>query len=278
MGSNITAFTVFGLDLFGLNLHFNGGGQGNGFVGSAWRGLMGQALHLGVCHLPSPLCTRCPKAAVCVYPNLFKPCDGKRLPPFWLHGWQRHRRGWTVGIRWIGTAQHYGIGQWLHALSQPSKLMMLGGQSLRLERVTSLSGSSLWDSTRGWRTLPEAIKLCSQAPSPDRCVIRFLTPLVSKHDGDLLFAPLRTRAQRLINQYGDGRPLAYTATPWTTQVMDCKKQHIPLARRTLTGVLPVLELSALEPGAWDLLLAGSEWHAGGQTALGCGHYQIEAMG
>lgn len=252
-----------GLELFGQELRFDAPGQGPGFPGAAWRGLLGQALFDSVCPHPAPVCASCPSAGGCPYPSLFKPLADAALTPFWLHGWQRRGRLWRVEIRWLGRDRHFAVGEWLAALARDDLNMTFGGAPVKLSPPSATSPI-------------ERRPLVAQAPPTRRCRVRFLTPLVSKHHGDPLFGALRTRIQRLVQQHGDGTTLSNPKRPWQCRVLGERARRIPLARRVLTGTLWELELQDIDPDAWALLCAGVELHAGGQTGLGCGHYELLA--
>ncbi len=263
-----------GLDVFGLTLHFAATGHGNGFAGGAWRGLLGQALFSSVCPFPAPACATCPALGACAYPKLFKPLPDAALPPFWLHGWQRGRAGWRVGVRWLGRHNAFAVGEWLAALA--SAEVAFAGAPARLQHASlpATSGDA-WRAAAGWLAIPAALAL-ADGPPPRACRVRCVSPLVSKHVGDPLFGALHTRLQRLVQQHGDGAVLARPAAPWRCRVLAQKAVRIPLARRLLTGSEWDLELSAIDADAWPLLCAGVELHAGGQAGMGCGQYEILA--
>ena len=263
-----------GLEVFGLQLHFAACGRGNGFHGAAWRGLLGQSLFRSVCPHPSPACVACPSIMACAYPAVFKPVADTALPPFWLHDWQRGHNVWSLGIRWLGTDNHFAIGEWLTALASDTELSF-GGATVRLGHTTTPAKSSVaWRKDRGWLTQPAPLVLTGSMPDQQACQVRFITPLISKHAGDPLFGALYTRLQRLVQQYGNHAELARPTVPWRCRVIAGKEKRIPLAKRVLTGTEWELELTEINKDAWPLLRAGSELHAGGQTGLGCGHYEI----
>ena len=263
-----------GLDPYGLRLHFASAGRGSGFPGAAWRGLMGQALSRAVCLFPAPSCTTCPAVSACAYPNLFKPIGDTALPPFWLHNWQRENGGWTVGIRWLGARNGFAIGEWLSALAADAALSF-GGEAARLEYATALpTAKPAWRRNSGWVTMPTPLVLPKKTPHQTACQVRFVTPLVSKHGGDPLFGALHTRLQRLVQQHGDASELSSPALPWRCRVIAQKEKRIPLAKRMLTGTQWELELTEIDATVWPMLRAGVELHAGGQTGMGCGQYEI----
>jgi hypothetical protein len=271
----IDGIKFHGLEAFGLCLKFSAPGRGSGFVGAAWRGLMGQALFRQVCRFPEPICSTCPAVSSCAYPNVFKPLNAAALPPFWLHGWQRGRAGWTVGVRWLGADHGLTVGEWLAALADEEANLSLGGQSARIDHAIALdTGKVLWRRNKGWMALPTALTLTESTPPPSACRLRFITPQVSKHTGDPLFGALHTRLQRLVQQFGDGTDLPRPAAPWRCQVVAQKERRIPLARRLLSGTEWELILTEIDADAWRLLRAGIELHAGGQTSMGCGQYEI----
>lgn len=262
-----------GLEAFGLDLHFVATGRGSGFSGAAWRGLMGQALFRTVCSFPAPACATCPALGACAYPNLFKPLSEAALPPFWLHGWQRGRAGWTIGVRWLGAGNVFAVGEWLAALASGNADQLFGGSPARLEHATSPTTGVLWRRGTGWLAMPVALALTDGAPPP-ACRVRFIAPLVSKHVGDPLSGALHTRLQRLVQQHGDGTDLPRPTPPWHCRVLTQRTLRIPLARRMLAGTEWDLELRDIDADAWRMLCAGRELHAGGQAGIGCGQYDI----
>jgi hypothetical protein len=267
--------SFFGLSVYGLELHFTGGGQVHGLAGAHWRGLMGGVLHRFVCSYPTPVCMPCPKSSTCTYTNLFKPTQDAVLSPFWLHGWQRVSKGWIVTIRWIGNNNAYAVGEWLDALANAGGGYSIGGQVVRLEHaVSAASGNLVWSKKQGWHTSPVPIALTVSTPVPKKSHVEFLTPLISKHSGNPLFGALHTRIQRLVLQYGDGREIPRPEQPWSLRVVAQQEQRIALSKRVLTGSLWYLELSEIKDAAWELLNAGLELHAGGQTSMGCGHFKV----
>ena len=262
-----------GLEVFGLDLHFASAARGGGYAGAAWRGLLGHALSRAVCTHPAPVCAACPSAGACAYPALFKPTDAAALPPFWLHGWQRGRGRWRLGIRWLGP-QHYAVGEWLNALGDEDPERRFDGAPVLLERATHANGDAVaWRAGSGL-SAPAPLPLLRSETPPAACRISFLTPLVSRHGGDPLHGALHTRLQRLVRQHGDGSDLERPERPWECRVLGQKVRRIPLARRMLAGTEWELELTHIDPAAWQLLNVGSELHAGGQTGLGCGHFLI----
>lgn len=264
----------YGLETFGLRLRFAAAGRGSGFAGAAWRGLMGQALFRSVCSFPAPACATCPALGACAYPKMFKSLHDAALPPFWLHGCQRGRAGWTVGVRWLGAQNAFAIGEWLAALASTEADLSFGGAPALLEGASATATTdAIWRRGTGWLTMPVALALTDDMPPP-ACRVRFVSPLVSKHVGDPLFGALHTRLQRLVQQHGDGGELPRPALPWRCRVLAQKAIRIPLARRMLAGAEWDLELSEIDADAWLLLRAGVELHAGGQAGMGCGQYHI----
>ena len=275
IGAMTTKNEFSGLEVFGLCLHFAALGRGSGFSGAAWRGLMGQALFRSVCSFPVPACATCPALGACAYPTLFKPVHDAALPPFWLHGWQHRRETWTVGVRWLGARNVFAVGEWLAALGDRGAGMSFSGSPVRLELASMpATDGAAWRPGVGWLTMPAAVTLTDGLPPQQTCRVRFVSPLVSKHVGDPLFGALHTRLQRLVQQHGDGSDLPRPALPWRCRVLARKTIRIPLARRVLAGTQWDLELSEIDADAWRMLYAGSELHAGGQTGVGCGQYEL----
>lgn len=267
-----------GLAVFGLELEFKTTGRGNSFSGSAWRGLLGHALAQRVCVREAPRCAGCPQVGQCAYPRLFKPLDAATLAPFWLHGWRRSGKGWRVGVRWIGPTELVHVTEWLEGLAAPDAGRSFGGEPVTLlAAFDTVSGKEAWSPSRGMTAPTQSITLVGGDPPPAACRVRTLAPLVSKHRGDPLFGALATRVQRLVSGSGSGGTLPRPAIPWQAQVVEQRPRAIPLDRRLLSGEELVLELTSIDPFAWELLQAGRELHAGGQAGLGCGHYTIEPV-
>jgi hypothetical protein len=119
-----------------------------------------------------------------------------------------------------------------------------------------------------------------QPPLPDseRLTVEWLTPLVSKHQHeDPLWGALRTRLQRLVNAYGDGKLVAPPDTaPWRVVAARLQPQTVLQgldSRRVIHGLRGELELAELSPLGAQLLAAGSYLHAGGEASLGFGRFR-----
>jgi len=266
-----------GLQVWGLTLLFDAPGHGNGFAGTAWRGLLGQALSARVCIRSMPACQNCPMLAGCAYPILFKPADANALPPFWLHGWRRLApavSGWQLSLRWLG--EHMAdMSEWLDALAVNSDRLKFGGHPARLiEARDAATHKPVWQAGKDFVGRLQPLPLVSDDLPPESCRVVFRSPLVSKHAGDPLFGSLHTRLQRLINLHGSKAELPRPERPWVSTIMAEKRRVIPLPNRQLCGVEWQLELTEIRPEAWLMLQAGRELHAGGQTSMGCGHFDI----
>lgn len=252
-------------------------------MGETWRGLLGQSLFNAVCPYPQANCTACPQLASCAYPQLFKPLDPTRLQPLWVHGWQRETPGWRVGLRWLGQQDHQ-LSPWLSALAKMESAAPFkagphfAGAAIRLRKASHpLTGETLWTPHDYWLAAPGRLPFADHLPETlltTGCEVKFVTPLVSKHSGDPLFAALYTRLQRLIQHHGNAAALPRPSQPWQSRVLNKQPWQARLARRHLRGALWHLELSRIAPDALPLLAAGTQLHAGGQTACGCGQYNI----
>lgn len=265
-----------GLAVFGLELEFETKGRGNAFPGSAWRGLLGHALANKVCVREQPQCSSCPLVGQCAYPRLFKPLDTTALAPFWVHGWRRCAKGWRVGVRWVGEGEFARVLEWLDGLAGEDKERRFGGEPATLSAAFDASGErKVWSPAKEMKGAMPPIALVGNDPPPQACLVTMVTPLVSKHTGDPLYGALATRVQRLVQAFGSGETLPRPVLPWRAQVRDRRERAIPLDRRLLAGEEFLLELTDIDPFAWELLQAGRELHAGGQAGLGCGRYLIE---
>lgn len=133
---------------------------------------------------------------------------------------------------------------------------------------------------RSGRFVPGAQLNSLQPRLPDgkRLTVEWLTPVVTKRqDEDPLWGALRSRLQRLVNAYGDGKPVAPPgAAPWRVVAARLQPQTVVQgldSRRVIHGLRGELELADLTPLGAQLLAAGSYLHAGGEVTLGFGRYR-----
>lgn len=259
-----------GLAVFGVRLSWDQGPRWPAFPGNTLRGLLGQALFDNVCLFSAapPHCADCPLNTACAYPEVFKPLQSDRLPPYWLHDWQfsagrqscvlhllqpalQHLEAWLDGInRHLAKAYR---GRLAEAVDTASASPLWQGGAMRPVRPTPLPFPQITAEALAWHTQ---------------------TPLVSKHQGDPIYGALRTRLQRLVNAYGDGEVLPREETPWQARVITRRPFDIRLERRVITGAHLHMELRGITPASQALLGAGALLHAGGETSLGCGRYQM----
>jgi len=112
-------------------------------------------------------------------------------------------------------------------------------------------------------------------------LIKMLSPLVSKYQhSDLLLAALRSRLQRLVNEYGNGDNLFLETIPWRISQLHFHTTIIPRSAEqdySRVGKLGTIELSQLssEGAAW--LAAGQFLHAGGDVSIGCGRFLVTGV-
>jgi hypothetical protein len=181
-----------------------------------------------------------------------------------------------VGIRWLGRQQEYAIGEWLGALASNRHGCLLGSLPVRLDHAScAATGQPSWSCQKGWQVSPQSLRLLPKFNAPAQCRVRSLTPLVSKHEGDPFLGALHTRLQRLIQQHGDGQKLPQPTQPWHCLVENLQELRMNLSKRFLVGRLLSMVFSDMDADAWRMLNAGLELHAGGQTSMGCGQYDIE---
>ncbi len=291
------------LEIYKLILHFyspNINKKPQKFIGSAWRGLLGNILFKAVCNYNSPICFNCPSAGMCSYPALFKPLNYNYLSPFWLHSFRTHNNNYAnccdydIEVRWIGQ-RSYEIGYWLEALAELTQKeahflnISKDYQSDRIyfknANLTNYNYSNnnnndkilSWNYKNKWIRLPESLDLTNTLKNKNykpECKIKFITPLISKHSGDIFSGALITRLQRLILQFGDKQTLPRETFWQTAEILHNKQYKIKLSKRTLVANDVLLSLKNITPLGWEILKMGEILHAGGQTIMGCGAYKI----
>ncbi len=260
-----------GLRVYGLQLECPIP-SGERFYGHHLRGVLGRALFDTVCLYArqgghDTACAGCTLQTRCAYPQAFKPVAADRLPPYWLHGWHivedrlqyhwfmleaalPHLEAWLYGLQrhWQqhqdGTLRVGNVGH---------DVPVFAGRTLRLDALTPIS--------------PPAI------PSAT-CHLHTITPLISKHGGDPLYGPLRTRLQRLIQLYGDGTLLPIEQQPWVCSTVTQQPVTLNLPGRVWRGHHYRLHLSHITESARSLLQWGQYLHAGGHATAGCGAFRL----
>ncbi len=274
-----------GLRVFGLDCTLNSPQPLvlRGYYGGWLRGILGHALFRGNCIYPEPRCAECALRGGCPYPQIFKPHllpgQGDRLPPYLLHNWSRTDNGLRFSLLLLNPALGFAEN-WLRQMDRFLPELEIGGQlGTRLGDVRDLaSGQVVF---RSGRFVPGARLNPLQPPLPnnERLTVEWLTPVATKRrqDGDLLWGTLRSRLQRLVNAYGDGKPVAPPDTaPWRVVATRLQPQTIRQghdSRRIIHGLRGDLELEDLMPLGAQLLAAGTYLHAGGETTSGFGRYR-----
>ncbi len=257
-----------------------------GHHGSWLRGVLGHALFRGVCLFDQPQCERCAQRGTCPYPQVFKPSSlpGRdRLPGYVLHDWQMPagRRDYSFTLVLIGSAARHAATWLRHLVDQAPRLTMNGAGAGDVLQIQDLaSGTPLLQSGR----FVPGTGLHPLIPPPVAAgpvSVRLLTPLVTKHSGpDPLLGPLRTRLQRLANDYGDGARLVTSETPpWRVTGMDLRTAVVPRGTdtpRRVGGQKGSLLLDEVNDEGRHLLALGYYLHAGAETSLGFGRYQYGA--
>lgn len=272
-----------GLRIYGLDCTLSGPRPSTmrGYYGGWLRGVLGHALFRGNCVYPEPRCPECALRGGCPYPQVFKPHllpgSDDRLPPYLLHDWTLLPTGIRFSLLLLNPALGFAEN-WLRQIDRFLPELDIGGQrGVGLGAVRDLaSGQPVF---RAGQFVPGGRLDLLQPPLPvgERLTVRLLTPLVSKHQHeDPLWSALRTRLQRLVNAYGDGRPVASPDdAPWRLVAARLQPQTIVQgldSRRGIRGLRGELELADLTPLGARLLAAGGYLHAGGEATLGFGRY------
>lgn len=247
------------------------------FAGSRLRGILGRALFSEVCPYETARCAQCVAAPYCDYVRVFKPLDAVALPAYVLHNWQFRGNVASVSVLLIGAA-HQAAEAWVRGLEKQLPVADWWGQrGMRLLWVNDWhTGKRVFD--QGKFVDQARLAVAERFPSvPADPEVFFVTPLLSKHqDADPLRAPLKTRLQRLRNQYGDGEQIDRSA-PWSCEVVSKRpvKWVLGPSERPLACHFLRLKLTDVNPEGAALLGAGLWLHAGGQTGLGLGRYRLE---
>lgn len=255
-----------------------------GYHGSWLRGLLGHALFRGVCLYSEPHCSECALRGQCAYPQIFKPHllpSQQRLPSYLLHDWQvkTHSRQVGVVLILVANAVRYAETWITQVATQITNLEMGGGGAGRLLQVTDLATAEVIFGEGRFKPQVTLTPLNFLPTRRSTISIRFLTPLVSKHQHqDPLLAPLRTRLQRLVNDYGNGDQLSLETTLWRINQLQLRNTVIPRGieqPRHIRGRIGTIELSEVTKQGALWLAVGQYVHAGGETSLGFGRFKIE---
>lgn len=175
------------------------------YAGSTWRGLLGHGLRRAVCVTHQPRCDGCLLVGTCLYSTLFEspaPSEAARrftsIPhPFILAldgpGPRRVLPGQlvSVGVNLVGEA-HHAVPYLIHGLNLAGQRGV--GAAQGRFRVASVHqelklGENAWEpvydvGTAAYRRLPVAP--FQIPPTPDRIVLKTITPLRIKRDGRLV--------------------------------------------------------------------------------------------
>ncbi len=253
-----------------------------GHHGGWLRGVLGHALFRGHCVHEQPRCAGCALRAGCPYPQAFKPAalaDGAgRLPPYLVHAWrelpEQHRLRFVLVL--LGPAVPLA-GAWLyHLANRAGELDCGGGGPGWLAEARDLGSGALLFADGRFRPGGTLRPVRPALPPSGALTLRLHTPLVSKHVGDdPLLGPLRTRLQRLVNQYGDGQAITPSEPPWRVADTDLRTASVPVgagSARRVRGLRGALRLTDVSAAGARLLAAGAYLHAGAEVTLGFGRY------
>lgn len=248
------------------------------YLGITLRGILGRALFAAVCPYPVARCAECSLAAHCQYVQVFKPLDDTRLPAYIVHDWSISDRRLSVTVLLLGNAAQTAE-PWIRGMQHSlSALDWYAKRGVHLQQVTDwVTGNSLFKHGR-FHNHAQLHFLKQWPHCQSAAKVRFITPLLSKHqDQDPLLPALRTRVQRLRQQFGDQGRFDPQQVYWQSEMLathsisiSCNSKH-----RTIQGHYYQLQLTQFTDIGAALLSAGLWLHAGGQTALGLGRYQLE---
>jgi|GEM_PF-4580757 len=286
-----------------------------GFSGSAWRGVMGQALREQ--HCPNGLLGNCDCEPACEYARLFEPplpenahalplAGLDRLPSPWIlhdlpQGPLKSGEEVFIGLTLIGDA-NVGLPSYVAALSQGAEHLELA-DGLRLNRVER------WHRSGGWRQIDHA---AVQPVGPShggifdhqgflghdgRVRVRLETPLRlrvgGQHLGPKTFDPavfcmaVVRRVSLLAAAFGPGPVEA----DFPTLKQACNRvqlvahglEWVDWSRRSnrqrrkhpLGGVRGWFDVSHLPPPLKQWLLLGQATHVGKAVNMGLGRYSLD---
>jgi hypothetical protein len=238
------------------------------YYGSWLRDFLGQALFSGTCIYSNPQCTNCALRGQCAYPQVFQPSLLQQaLPAYVLHDWHvsPNRQSFWFSLIFIGSAVRFAEA-WINHIAAyvSSEGCLEQVRDLATRRVLFINGRF----KRRARLSP----LNFVPLDNSQVLIKMVSPLVSKYQhSDLLLAALRSRLQRLVNDYGNGDNLFLDTIPWRISQLHLHPTIIPRSAEqdySRAGKLGTIVLSQVssEGAAW--LAAGQFLHAGGGCEYG----------
>ena len=288
------------------------------YSGSVWRGVFGNTLKKLVCVTREPLCEACLLYRSCVYPYIFEtppdPTTGKLrkynaaphpfvlCPCATLHGRLEKHSTHELDITLFGRGNQQ-LPYIIHALARAAQrgLGKRRGKLELLEVRQYLAGS--------WHTIymPDG-ELQSHPPTgidapdcPIRLKLQFITPVRMK-SGDQLVTPVRftfkalfsslLRRISLLTTFHTDTPLetdfrgltlaaskiaaAHSELRWHEWTRYSSRQDTLMQLGGLLGTV-TFDGRDLAP-FWPYLWLGQWTHAGKNTSMGLGKYEITAMG
>ncbi len=250
------------------------------FHGNHLRGVLGQALIDAFCPFDELQCLSCDRSHTCPVPQVFKPelIHSQRLPPFVIHRWtldsSQHEMTFTLilmdailhfALDWLvalhgyrGNFGAFGAFELVHIEDLQSKGVIYDGQFLKQIPLTPV------------QVFPQ---------HGETVIVKIVDAFVTKHnEADVFLHALRSRIQRLINEYGDGTRLDYQEPCWQIAKNELRFVVKPIdERRKVRGWRGELVLEALTPLGRQLLALGQYLHAGAQTTVGLGGFSVRAQ-
>jgi len=250
------------------------------FYGSWLRDFLGQALFNGVCIFSNPQCNQCALRGQCAFPQVFNPSllssEQHPLPGYVLHDWHvsPNRHSFWFSLIFISSAVRFAE-PWINHINN---YMSSKG---RLEQVRDLGTRRVLFINGRFKRRARLSPLNFVPLDNSQVLVKMLSPLVSKFQhSDPFLASLRSRLQRLVNEYGNGDNLFLETKPWRMSHLNLHPIIIPRCAEQVysrSGKLGTMELSQVSRDGALLLAAGQFLHAGGDVSIGCGRFLVTGV-
>src|SRR6185437_1362785 len=279
-------------------------GRQSGLAGSAWRGAMGYALRAAACTTGQPTCPGCARRQECDYSLAFESPRPEGQKFFSTdavpHPFSLVARTTSVGEEELLLCL-FGEGlRYLAPLTQALEHAAASG--IGPDRVRYRLGALEAESPLGSGLFkPLSASLAPPAPAsapsaPAHCQVRLLTPLRLRRDNrylgpaEIQFADLAANLVRrlaaLCRLYAQpldadfralaavgAAPFEWARLRWHDWARYSSRQERAIR---MGGVLGAFQV-APEPAVWPYLWFGQFIQAGKGTALGLGHFEVQAL-
>lgn len=285
-----------------------------GYAGSAWRGALGRALKQTACIARGILCAQCLLRNSCVYPYLFEtppPPDSEKMRrynaaphPFVLvlEEDQTEKATYTLGLTVFGRGNRY-LPYLIHAFSRAGERGIGGRRQIfhllevqQCEDILQDRWLSIYQSATKLTPQPERVPPIPAVP--ETAHIRFQTPLRLKRKGrnvrpqDFSFADLFGHLLRrfsMLTYFHTDTPLEVDFAGLMASARTVRFHQVDLYWKDWTryssrqqstmqmgGLLGTVTLHGEAIASfWPYLWTGQWVHAGKNTSMGLGRYQVK---